>query len=123
MRIGDLAHESGVSRRLLRYYEEQGLLRPARRENGYREYSDADVTTVRHIRTMLDAGFSTVVIARLVHCVRDSEELQAPADCQTFSQEVQRERTKITMAIAQLQGSRRLLDAMSGAAPQEADDA
>lgn len=50
MRIGALERATGVNRRLLRYYEEQGLLRPTRLANGYREYSESDVTSVRHIR-------------------------------------------------------------------------
>ncbi|MFE5845821.1 MerR family DNA-binding transcriptional regulator [Streptomyces niveus] len=40
LRIADLARETGVSRRLLRDYEEQGLRRPARLGNGYRDYAD-----------------------------------------------------------------------------------
>ncbi|GAA5178872.1 hypothetical protein GCM10023322_07070 [Rugosimonospora acidiphila] len=56
MRIGTLARETGVSERLLRYYEEQGLLRPVRLANGYREYDESDVTTVSHIRALLAAG-------------------------------------------------------------------
>jgi hypothetical protein len=44
MRIGELRRRTGVSERLLRYYEEQGLLRPQRRPSGYREYDDSDVT-------------------------------------------------------------------------------
>ncbi len=34
MRIGELAERTGASRRLLRYYEEQGLIQPSRRANG-----------------------------------------------------------------------------------------
>lgn len=40
MRIGELARRTGVSVRALRYYEEQGLLVPARAANGYREYTE-----------------------------------------------------------------------------------
>jgi hypothetical protein len=40
MRIGELAERTGVPARLLRYYEEQGLLTPARAANGYRDYGE-----------------------------------------------------------------------------------
>lgn len=41
MRIKQLSERTGVSSRLLRYYEEQGLLRPRREENGYRDYEES----------------------------------------------------------------------------------
>ncbi|MFD7136699.1 MerR family transcriptional regulator [Streptomyces sp. NPDC059894] len=121
MRIGDLAHETGVSRRLLRYYEEQGLLRPARSDNGYREYVEADVATVQHIRAMLAAGLSTAVIAKVVHCVRDKEELRVPSGCPTFVGELRREHTRITEAITRLESSRRILDAVLDTAPRDGE--
>ncbi|MDQ1023971.1 DNA-binding transcriptional MerR regulator [Streptomyces umbrinus] len=121
MRIGDLAHETGVSRRLLRYYEEQGL-RPVRLGNGYREYVETDVAAVHHIRAMLAAGLSTSVIAKLVHCVRDKDELSVPSGCPTFIGELRRERTRITEAISQLESSRRILDAVLDTAPLDGED-
>ena len=60
MRIGELARRVGVAPRLLRYYEEQGLLRPRRTSSGYREYGEADVDVVHHVRTLLAAGLSTL---------------------------------------------------------------
>lgn len=123
MRIGDLAHETGVSRRLLRYYEEQGLLRPARSDNGYREYAEGDVAMVRHIRAMLAAGLSTAVIGKVVHCVRDKGELRVPLGCPTFIGELRRERARITETIGQLESSRRMLDAVLDTAPRNDEDA
>lgn len=38
MRIGELAAKTDTSTRLLRYYEEQGLIMAQRRPNGYRWY-------------------------------------------------------------------------------------
>lgn len=63
MRIGELSRRTGISHRALRYYEEQGLLRPLRRPSGYREYCEADVLTVRRIRVLLAAGLNTATIA------------------------------------------------------------
>jgi DNA-binding transcriptional MerR regulator len=69
MRIGELARETGVSVRLLRYYEEQGLLGAERTPGGQRLY-DADApVTVRRIRTLLAAGLPTRVIREVLACV------------------------------------------------------
>lgn len=52
MRIGELARSLGVSADTVRYYEKEGLLsRPARAENGYRDYGAQDV---EHLRLLLD---------------------------------------------------------------------
>jgi DNA-binding transcriptional MerR regulator len=121
MRIGDLTRETGVSRRLLRYYEEQGLIRPTRLDNGYREYAEADVALVRHIRAMLAAGLSTAVIGKTVHCVRDKDELRVPSGCPAFIEELRRERARVTEAISQLESSRRMLDALLDTTPRNGE--
>jgi len=52
MRIGELADRVGVPADTVRFYEREGWLpRPSRRENGYREYRDADV---EHLRLLID---------------------------------------------------------------------
>ncbi|MTE20343.1 MerR family transcriptional regulator [Streptomyces sp. TRM43335] len=73
MLIGELSRRTGVSTRLLRYYEEQGLLTPERGSNGYREYGEESVLTVRQIRALLDAGLTTEVIRSALPCVRGEE--------------------------------------------------
>ncbi|MEV3921000.1 MerR family transcriptional regulator [Actinomadura coerulea] len=70
MLIGELSRRTGVSPRLLRYYEEQGLLRAERASNGYRHYGDDAVLTVRKIRVLLDAGLSSEVIRQVLPCTR-----------------------------------------------------
>lgn len=59
MRIGEVGRRTGVSTRMLRYYEQQGLVRPGRHTNGYRDYSDAEVAQVRMIRDLGSAGVPT----------------------------------------------------------------
>ncbi|MFD0409255.1 MerR family transcriptional regulator [Kitasatospora sp. NPDC127116] len=68
MRIGELARLTGVSTRLLRYYEEQGLLRPDRTAAGHREYGEQDTVRVWQIRSLLAAGLSTRIIVELLPC-------------------------------------------------------
>ncbi|SCL68803.1 DNA-binding transcriptional regulator, MerR family [Micromonospora citrea] len=69
MKIGDLARATGVSPRLLRYYEEQGLLTSHRAGGGHRRYAEDAVATVRHIRALLAAGLPTSVIREVLPCV------------------------------------------------------
>ncbi|WP_405182436.1 MerR family transcriptional regulator [Nocardia sp. NBC_01377] len=69
MRIGELANRTGTSRRLLRYYEEQGLIVSQRAVNGYREYDTAFVDRVLQIRGLLDAGLPTRIIKQILPCL------------------------------------------------------
>jgi DNA-binding transcriptional MerR regulator len=71
VRIGELAGRTGVSPRLLRYYEEQELLVPDRAANGYRDYADALVDRVVQIRGLLDAGLPTKIIKQILPCLDD----------------------------------------------------
>jgi DNA-binding transcriptional MerR regulator len=78
MKIGQLAERTGVSRRLLRYYEEQGLLTPSRALNGYREYGEPHVDVVLQITGLLDAGLPTRIIAQLLPCLDQPQTIYVP---------------------------------------------
>ncbi|MEQ0558143.1 MerR family transcriptional regulator [Amycolatopsis sp. NEAU-NG30] len=69
MKIGELARRTGVSPRLLRYYEEQGLLTSERAGRGHRRYAEDAPDVVEHIRALLAAGLSTSAIRELLPCV------------------------------------------------------
>ena len=122
MRIGEFSRRTGVSERLLRYYEEQGLLKPSRRPSGYREYAEEDVATVRGIRMLLGAGLNTATIAELLPCMVDDGQILAPA-CSGMLPDLNRERERIGEAVAGLLAARDALDAIIAAtAPAGADD-
>ena len=65
--IGQAAAASGVSAKMIRHYEEVGMLPAARRtESGYRQYGEAEVQTLRFIRHSRDLGFSLPEITELL---------------------------------------------------------
>ncbi|MFI5696951.1 MerR family transcriptional regulator [Kribbella sp. NPDC051586] len=102
----EMVGRTGVSERLLRYYEDQGLLHPERLPSGYREYADADVEVVGRIRSLLAAGLSTATIARTLPCVTDRLEPMCPE----LLEQLRQERERISSSIQALEDSRRLLD-------------
>lgn len=120
MRIGALSRQTGVSVRLLRYYEEQGLLSPLRHPSGYREFHDDDVRTVRNIRTLLAAGLNTNTIAGLLPCMIDDGPTLAPG-CFGLLPDLQRERDRLDQAVTELLTARAALDTIIAAAPPAAD--
>jgi len=70
MKIGEVARRTGVAPRLVRYYEQQGLLTAERAANGYRTYSEVDVERVSRVAGMVHAGIPT----RLIKVLLDMEE-------------------------------------------------
>lgn len=67
MNIGKAAQASGVSAKMIRYYESIELIPPARRrESGYRKYSSSDVHMLQFIRRSRDLGFSLSEIKELL---------------------------------------------------------
>jgi Cu(I)-responsive transcriptional regulator len=67
MNIGAAAQVSGVSAKMIRHYEEIGLIPPAARSDaGYRTYSERDVHLLRFIRQGRVLGFSMKQITELI---------------------------------------------------------
>ena len=72
MNIGDVAKATGISAKMIRYYEETGLIRAALRTySGYRVYSENDVQTLRFVRRSRDLGFTVKQINDLLTLWRD----------------------------------------------------
>ena len=69
MKIGELSERTGIPTRMLRYYEEQGLLTSERSANGYRSYDETDVERATRARGLVQAGLTT----RLAKVVLDVE--------------------------------------------------
>jgi DNA-binding transcriptional MerR regulator len=117
VRIGELSRRTGVSHRLLRYYEEQGLLTPTRRNSRYREYAEEDVLRVAHIRNLLAAGLPTRRIADLLPCLGTDGERLIAAVCPELVEALMQERDRISAAIQELQTAQSVLDTIITAKP------
>lgn len=110
MLIGELAARTGVSRRSLRYYEQQGLLTSARGGNGYREYDKPAVDTVRRIRALLAAGLPTETIRQALPCIVDTTPHLVP--CPELVEVLRSEMGRMDAMAAELVHSRDLIARM-----------
>lgn len=67
MNIGEAAEHSGVKAKMIRYYEEIGLIgAAARSDNGYRNYLASDVNKLRFVRRARELGFAVERIRELL---------------------------------------------------------
>jgi DNA-binding transcriptional MerR regulator len=78
MKIGELSSRTAVSHRMLRYYEQQGLLDTERGSNGYRHYDQDAPVTVAQIRGLLAAGIPTHVIRDILPCAQGTAPALTP---------------------------------------------
>lgn len=80
MKIGELSKRTGVSIRMLRYYETEGLLKPQRMASGYRDYDAGEVRTVERIKLLGSAGMTLATIREFLPCVRGEGPVFEPCD-------------------------------------------
>lgn len=66
MKINEVETQVGITKKNIRFYEEQGLLSPRRNsENGYRDYGEAEVAVLRQIKLMRKLGVPLEEIRRM----------------------------------------------------------
>ncbi len=99
MRIGELSERTGTPRRLLRYYEEQGLIVADRAANGYRVYDEACVDRVLQIRGLLDAGLPTRLIKQILPCLDKPRVIHFPDATPEMLATLERERDSMTRRV------------------------
>lgn len=105
MKIGAFAAACGTSVRMLRFYEEAGILQPARSPGNYRLYSADDVGYVRKVIMLNQVGLSLKDIAIMRDCLHDR-----PQDfCPELRHKLQVVRDKIDEKISSLKRSQALL--------------
>lgn len=108
MLIGQLAANSGVTTKALRFYEVEGLLSgPARTSAGYRDYPDAAIDRVRFIRHAQAAGLSLDRIGQIL-AIRDGG--QSP--CSHVAQLVDQRLHDVAKRLAELEHTRTELQAL-----------
>ncbi|MFB7355188.1 MerR family transcriptional regulator [Streptomyces gardneri] len=99
MRIGELSERTGTPRRLLRYYEEQGLIVADRLPNGYRVYDESNVDRVAQIRGLLDAGLPTRIIKQILPCLNKPRIIHFPDATPEMLATLEEERDRMTERI------------------------
>lgn len=78
MNIGQVSKQSGISSKMIRYYEKIGLLDAAKRaSSGYRVYSDQNLKTLNFIRHARDLGFSSEQMKELLSLWKNTERQSA----------------------------------------------
>lgn len=96
IRIGELSQRTETPRRLLRYYEEQGLIVPDRSPNGYRDYDEDTVDRVVQIRGLLDAGLPTRIIKQILPCLDKPRTIYFPDATPEMIATLEDERDRMT---------------------------
>lgn len=72
MNIGTVSEKSGLPPKTIRYYEDIGLIRPERRDNGYRDYSVEDEHRLRFLQRARSLGFSVEECRELLSLYNDT---------------------------------------------------
>ena len=110
MNIGQAARFSGVSAKMIRYYEQIDLIpKASRSEAGYRNYSATDAHSLRFIRRARDLGFSVEKISELLILWLDRDRASADVKAMALSHVA-----SLNAKIAELQAMTQTLEHLAG---------
>lgn len=105
MNVKDVSRATGLPSKTLRYYEEVGLVAPARADNGYRVYSETDVHKLAFVGRARSLGFSLDDCRALLSLYEDRS--RASADVKALAMDhvaqVDRKLAEMTMIKSALQ--------------------
>ncbi len=110
MNIGEAAVASRLPAKTIRYYEEIGLLRPGRRDNGYREYGASELHKLRFLARARKLGFSIEDCRHLLSLYEDRSRASADVKALALARIAD-----IDRRIAELQGLRATLGRLAEA--------
>lgn len=107
--IGDAAKASGLSAKMIRHYEQSGLLRKSpRTDSGYRLYNSEQINQLSFIRQARSLGFSLQDIHSLLELWQDPQR-----ESRAVKQLAQQHLDEITSKIAELQHMQQVLNALA----------
>ena len=104
MNIAEVSDRTGLPAKTIRYYEEIGLIRPDRRDNGYRDFAESHLHKLAFLGRARGLGFSIEECRALMALYEDRG--RASADVKAIAQQ---HLTAIDAKIAELQGMRETL--------------
>jgi Cu(I)-responsive transcriptional regulator len=134
MNIGDVAQISGLPAKTIRYYEDIGLIHPARTANGYRDFDDREARKLNFLARARSLGFSIEECRTLLSLYEDHG--RASAEVKELAQqhleridhkvlELQKLRSTLQVLVANCRGDDRpdcpILDDLSGIAVGKVD--
>lgn len=102
-RIGDVARETGIAAHVLRHWEDEGILKPARDSLGHRRYRPEELSRAAAVRGAQEAGFTLEQIRRFIRA--SAQERKALLNDHRSALSDQRER--LTRAIGLVDGAMR----------------
>ena len=96
-KIGEFSKLTQVSTRMLRYYDEMGLLKPAKVDSltGYRMYSAEQISTLNRIIYLRDSGFNVAEIALALNCSNNAIIEQLDKKSIEIMDNIQKEQEKL----------------------------
>ncbi len=110
MNIGEAASQSALPAKTIRYYEDIGLLKPARSANGYRSYSERDVHTLKFLQRARSLGFNVDDCRQLLSLYQDRS--RASADVKELASA---HLDQISEKIRELESMKQTLERLIGA--------
>lgn len=114
MNIGEAAAASGMSAKMIRYYESINLIKQSyRTHSGYRTYGDSELHTLRFVKRARSLGFSVEQIRELLSLWQDTG--RTSKDVKAIAMEYVTERDKRIVAITEMRDTlRHLANASTG---------